>query len=95
MRKHTKIYFDHFDVEYDESTGWHNCVSEISGLPAIDIHHINARGMGGSKNADRIENLMALTREEHEYYGDVPKYREYLQEVHDNYLKRFAETKFK
>lgn len=90
MRKWTKLYFKHFGVDYDPSTGWHDCVSEISGLPSIDIHHIQARGMGGSKNADRIENLMALTREEHEEFGDVPEKREYLQEIHDNYIKKFA-----
>jgi len=79
MQKHTKLYFDHFNVEYDPQSGWHNCVSEISGLPSHDTHHINSRGMGGSKNADRIENLMALTIDEHEYYGDKPQFRAYLQ----------------
>lgn len=93
MKKHTKIYFDYFGVDYDPVSGWHNCVSEISGLPAIDIHHIEARGMGGSRTADRIENLMALTREEHEKYGDKKQYREYLQKIHNNYTERFAKNK--
>lgn len=70
MKKHTKVYFDFFDIEYDPISGWHNCKSEISSKPADDIHHINSRGMGGSKDKDNIENLMALTREEHEKYGD-------------------------
>jgi len=41
--------------------------SELSGKPAVDIHHIISRGKRGE---DRIENLMALTREEHIKYGD-------------------------
>ena len=93
MQKHTKLYFDFFNVDYDPVSGWHDCVSEISGEPAIDIHHIDSRGMGGSKNADRIENLMALTREEHNKYGDKKQYKAFLQRAHDNYIKRFTQNK--
>jgi hypothetical protein len=93
MKKHTKVYFNFFNVEYDPVSGWHNCVSEISGLPAVDIHHIESRGMGGSKNADRIENLMALTREEHEHYGDKTEHLEYLKQTHADYIKKFTQDK--
>lgn len=92
MRRHTKIYFDHFKIDYDPQSGWHNAVSEISGRKAEDIHHIDCRGMGGSKNADRIENLMALTREEHEKFGDKKQYTQYLKQVHGDFIKRFAEN---
>jgi hypothetical protein len=93
MKKHTKIYFDFFNVEYDPVSGWHNCVSEISGLPAVDINHIDCRGMGGSKEKDNIENLMAMTREEHEYYGDKKQHVEYLKKVHADYIKKFTQDK--
>jgi len=34
---------------------------------AVDIHHIEKRGMGGKKaNIDRIENLIALCRYDHD-----------------------------
>jgi len=92
MKKHTQKYFDFFGIEYDQS-GWHNCKSEISGDPAQDIHHIECRGMGGSKTKDNIENLMALTREEHEQYGDKKQYIDYLKSVHQNYIARFAKNK--
>lgn len=95
MKKHTKIYFDYFDVEYDLQSGWHNCKSEISGLPAEDIHHIEARGMGGSKYADKIENLMALTRDEHEEFGDKKQFIDYLKTIHADYIKKFNQNKFK
>jgi len=95
MQKHTKIYFDFFDIEFDPVSGWHNCVSELSGLPAVDINHIECRGMGGSKEKDNIENLMAMTREEHEEYGDKKQHLEYLKEMHRNYIERFKKSKFK
>lgn len=58
--------------------------SEISGKRAVDINHIDARGMGGDPNGDKdvIENLMAVTREEHVKYGDKEQYKEWLKSVH-------------
>jgi hypothetical protein len=56
--------------------------SEISGERAADIHHINCRAMGGSKDKDHIMNLMALTRKEHEKYGDKKQYKEWLNDIH-------------
>ena len=32
---------------------------------AVDVHHIQSRGMGGSKEKDFIENLVGLCRECH------------------------------
>jgi 5-methylcytosine-specific restriction endonuclease McrA len=32
---------------------------------AVDIHHLERRGMGSSKNKDFIENLMGMCRECH------------------------------
>lgn len=77
MTKHCKIYMAYFG--YDTSDF---IPSEISGKAANDIHHIERRGMGGSKDADNIENLMALTREEHLKYGDKKEQKEYLKSVH-------------
>ena len=61
-------------------------MSEISGAPANHIHHIHCKGMGGSKTKDNIENLIALTFEEHEKYGDKKQYIEYLQKIHNDNL---------
>jgi predicted restriction endonuclease len=57
MKNHTKVYFKAFG--YDTNS-WIGC--EVCGSTAVDIHHIESRGMGGSKHADTIENLMALCR---------------------------------
>ena len=64
--------------------------SELSGDPAVDIHHINARGMGGTTNPmkNSIFNLMALTREEHEKYGDKRNYKDFLKTKHLEFLMK-------
>ena len=55
---------------------------EICEGKAVDIHHIEARGMGGTKKPDVIENLMALCRHCHVTYGDVPNCMDKLREIH-------------
>ena len=82
MQKHTKIYMDYFG--YDTSD-FIPC--EICGSKAVDINHIKARGMGGSKQHDNIENLMAMCRECHEEYGDKQHMRQTLILVHERKMK--------
>jgi len=77
MRKHTAIYLNTFG--YDVSD-YIPC--EVCNEKAVDIHHINARGMGGSNEADKIENLQALCRSCHETYGDKKLYKDMLQTMH-------------
>jgi 5-methylcytosine-specific restriction endonuclease McrA len=49
----------------------------------VDIHHIEPRGMGGSKTLDVIENLMALCREcHHEADFGVELSKDFLKAVH-------------
>jgi hypothetical protein len=83
MKKHTKIYMD--ALGYDETD---YIPSEISGDKAVDIHHIDCRGMGGdpkgSKN--RIEELQAVTREEHLKYGDKKEFMFFLYRKHYLFL---------
>jgi hypothetical protein len=81
MKKHVRIYMKFFGYGIDDFIP-----SEISGARANDIHHIDCRGMGGSKEMDVIENLMALTREEHEQYGDKEQYMEFLKETHNQFI---------
>lgn len=78
MKKHTRIYMNYFG--YYE-TDFIPC--EVCGHKAVDIHHINSRGMGGSKEADKIDNLQALCRECHIKYGDKKQYKEFLQDIHN------------
>jgi len=77
--KHTRVYMEFFGYDIPEDV-----VSEVSGEPATDIHHIDARGMGGSKTKDVIENLVALTRDEHERAERDYEYNEYVKQIHLN-----------
>lgn len=43
MRHYVKVYMDYFGYSEGDFIP-----SELSGLPAVDIHHIEARGMGGT-----------------------------------------------
>lgn len=77
MKSHTKTYLNYFG--YD-TTDFIPC--EMCGQKAVDIHHIEARAMGGSKTKDNIENLMALCRKCHIDLGDKKQYKELLKTVH-------------
>jgi len=68
-------------------------LSEISGEVAVEIHHIVCKGMGGSKTKDNIENLMAVTREEHDKYGDRKQFMEYLKKIHFKFMKEYGRLK--
>jgi|TARA_E500000305_G_scaffold110691_2_gene119565 5-methylcytosine-specific restriction endonuclease McrA len=60
MKKHTKIYMNYHNYDISD---WIAC--EHCGTTAVDIHHLTGRGIGGSKNKDFIENLIALCRRCH------------------------------
>jgi 5-methylcytosine-specific restriction endonuclease McrA len=83
MKKHTKIYLAYFG--YDTSD-FIPC--EVCGDQAVDIHHIECRGMGGTKEVENIDNLMAVCRKCHEKFGDKTRYKEFLKEVHNDYKQR-------
>ena len=63
---------------------------EVCGAQAVDIHHIQPRGMGGSKTRDTPDNLIAMCRPCHheaDFGTKLPK--EYLKQlVHDNREKQ-------
>jgi len=83
MKKHTQIYLK--AMGYD-TTDFICC--EVCQAQAVDIHHIESRGMGGSKHADTIENLMALCRKCHVEFGDKKQYKELLVATHALRLNR-------
>jgi 5-methylcytosine-specific restriction endonuclease McrA len=83
MKNHTKVYLK--GMGYD-TTDFIPC--EVCQAKAVDIHHIESRGMGGSKTADTIENLMALCRTCHVAYGDIKEHKEHLQATHNHHLAK-------
>jgi 5-methylcytosine-specific restriction endonuclease McrA len=89
MKPHVKLYLNYFD--YDTSD-FIPC--ELCGARACDIHHINARGMGGDPLGykDVIENLQALCRKCHHLYGDKKQHLPRLQARHKEILSKQKQT---
>jgi len=85
MKKHTKIYMDYFSFDMCDFIP-----CEVCGNPAHDIHHIDARGMGGSKKKDYIENLQALCRGCHIEYGDITDLKDMLKKIHLKYMEVYG-----
>lgn len=79
MKPYVRIYIESLGLDKSEPI-----YSELSGKIANDIHHIEARGIGGTSNPERnsIFNLIALTRDEHEKYGDKVKHKRWLKVKH-------------
>jgi len=82
VKKHIKIYLDYFGYAEDE---FMPC--EICGKRVSDVHHIECRGRGGSKEKDYIENLMGVCRVCHNEYGDKKQHLEMLQKIHLLFMK--------
>ena len=83
MKNHTKVYLKGMGYT---TTDFIPC--EVCQGQAVDIHHIESRGMGGSKIADTIENLMALCRKCHTEYGDKKQHKEMLTATHNHHLAK-------
>jgi 5-methylcytosine-specific restriction endonuclease McrA len=81
VKKHIVVYLDHFDYDKDDFIP-----CEVCGAKAVDIHHIKARGMGGSNTKDVIENLQALCRKCHLDFGDKKQWMDFLIDKHKNKL---------
>jgi len=88
MKPHVKAYLKFFGYT---TADFIQC--EICPAKAVGIHHIEARGMGGSRQADGIENLMALCRSCHENFGDKKQYIAYLKSVHNPKVSQLKEMK--
>ena len=76
MKNHTKIFYKAFNYPLYQDTF---VESEISKDKASDIHHIVNR-------EDRIENLMAVTRTEHNIFGEKTNKMAFLLKIHRFYL---------
>lgn len=81
MKKHTKLYLDFFGYVKDDFM-----CCEVCGGRMVDIHHIDCRGMGSSKNKDEIKNLMGLCRSCHIEYGDKKQHIDFLMSKHLNFI---------
>jgi hypothetical protein len=77
MLEHTAIYYSTFGYDTGDFIP-----SELSGNKAVDVHHIIRAGAITYEKATHPLNLMALTRKEHEDYGDRKDALDDLIETH-------------
>lgn len=88
MKKHIKIYLEGMGITKLEH--FEDMYIECETCPynkAVDVHHIEPRGLGGSKNKDVIENLMGLCRECH-LMAEAKQFKKgYLKIIHQQNLK--------
>ena len=61
MRNYIKTYLNYFGYGEDDFIPCERCGAKVEGPP----HHIEPRGMGGSKNRDNIEDLIGLCNDCH------------------------------
>jgi 5-methylcytosine-specific restriction endonuclease McrA len=75
VKPYVKLYLDYYDLHGDDY------IPCICGIPSIEIHHIEPKGMGGTAGKDVIENLIALCRMCHTkaHQGKISK--DYLKAI--------------
>jgi len=79
MKPYTKTYMDYFGYGQDDFIP-----CEVCGKRSSDCHHIRGR-LG--PDANKIENLMGLCREHHTAAHNEKLSKDYLQAIHDKFLK--------
>ena len=85
MKNHVRIYLDGMgfdDTDFIPCEVGPDNYSKCLGK-ATDVHHIEARGMGGTKKKDVIQNLMGLCRKCHEDFGDITEFKPMLKRIHE------------
>ena len=87
MKKHCKIYLEGMGYEILDRFEDMSVYCEVCGQPAKDCHHIDSRGMGGSKTKDTLDNLIGLCRECHLSAHKNELSKEYLRNIHNQNLK--------
>jgi len=77
MMRHTRIYMIFFDYGEQDYVPCTMCNKR-----SVDTHHLDRRGMGGSKEKDFIENLAGLCREHHIKAEAEPDFNEMVKFRH-------------
>ena len=86
MKKYTKVYMNHFNFDVGDFIP-----CELCGTKATEIHHIEARSLRKDLLND-VTNLMAVCRNCHIKFGDKKQYKNHLNQIHGDYLERFAKS---
>jgi ribosome-binding protein aMBF1 (putative translation factor) len=90
MKHHTRTYLDYFNYGIEDFIP-----CEVCGSRAQDVHHVRARGMGGSKYRDHIDNLMGVCRHCHIKFGDKKQYMDFLRDTHEEFMNKSVNSHYK
>lgn len=84
MKNHTKVYLEAFYPDWgpDDFLPCEKC-----GARLVDVHHLDPRGMGGSKLKDRPEILMGLCRKCHLEIENNPKKQKLFEDYHKTFME--------
>ena len=92
MKEYIKTYIDYYGYTEADLIPCQICLYQHeSFVTAVDIHHIDYRGMGSRAGKDGIENLIALCRKCHEECHKSIYKKEYLSGI--NNIKRSTKSK--
>ena len=69
-----------YDPDLSFADQWIPC--EICDDKATAVHHIDARGMGGTTQEYKLSDLMGLCTECHEKHGDITDQKPLLRTIH-------------
>jgi 5-methylcytosine-specific restriction endonuclease McrA len=88
MKNHTKTYLKAYGYDgYDDNEQLPYIPCQVCGDVAVDINHIEPRGMGGSKQKDDITNLIGMCRRCHLDFEAKKISKEELKEIVNFHLK--------
>jgi hypothetical protein len=80
MVEHKKIYYNYYGLQAEGD--FKKCEIPWCGKKHEEVHHITARGMGGTSDKDTINNLMGLCQGHHKKFGDKTFWNERLKFIH-------------
>jgi 5-methylcytosine-specific restriction endonuclease McrA len=78
-RGYKVLYTTFFDIVKDD---YPLCENKGCNRRMVDVHHLDNKGIGGSKEKDYIENLMGLCRECHNKAHNDTTFNEGLRKQH-------------
>jgi len=82
-----KVYITFFNYSKEDYIPCEFCKKQ-----AVDIHHIDNKGMGGSVSKDFIENLVALCRECHDKCHNESLFNKIIRILHlENIIKKLKQ----
>ena len=85
MKNHIKVYLEGMKIQkLDRFEDMYIPCEWYCGRPSVDVNHIDARGMGGSKTKDYLENLVGMCRKHHDDFEAGRIDEDELRQVHLN-----------